>query len=35
MVDLNELIGIAGAIILVDVLGLKFIWSDNLPERWS
>jgi hypothetical protein len=35
MVDLYELIGIAEAIILVDVPGLKFICPDNLPERWS
>jgi hypothetical protein len=35
MVDLDELLGIAGAIILVDVPGLEFIYPDNLPERWS
>jgi hypothetical protein len=35
MVDLNELLGIVGAIILVDVLSLEFIWLDNLLERWS
>jgi hypothetical protein len=32
MVDLDELLRIAGAIILVDVLDLEFIWPDNLPE---
>jgi hypothetical protein len=32
MVDLDELLRIAGAIILVDVLDLEFIWLDNLPE---
>jgi hypothetical protein len=35
MVDLDELLRIARAIILVDVTGLKFIWPDKLPERWS
>jgi hypothetical protein len=32
MVDLDELLGIAGAIILVDVPDLEFIWPNNLPE---
>jgi hypothetical protein len=32
MVDLDELLRIAGAIILVDTPGLEFIWPDNLPE---
>jgi ABC-type phosphate transport system auxiliary subunit len=35
MVDLDELLRIVGVIILVDVLGLKFIWPDILPERGS
>jgi hypothetical protein len=32
MVDLDELLGIVEAIILVDVSGLEVFWSDNLPE---
>jgi hypothetical protein len=32
MVDLDELLRIAGAIILVDVSGLKLFWPENLPE---
>jgi hypothetical protein len=32
MVDLDELLEIAGAIILVDVPDLEFIWPNNLPE---
>jgi hypothetical protein len=32
MVDLDELLGIAGTIILVDVSGLELLWPDNLPE---
>jgi hypothetical protein len=32
MVDLDEFLGIAGAIILIDVSGLELIWPDNLPE---
>jgi hypothetical protein len=32
MVDLDELLGIVGAIILVDVSGLELLWPDNLPE---
>jgi hypothetical protein len=35
MVDLDELLGIAGTIILVDMPDLEFFWLDNLPERWS
>jgi hypothetical protein len=35
MIDLDELLGIAGAIILVDVPGLEFIWPNNVSERWS
>jgi hypothetical protein len=35
MVDLNELLRVAGAIILVDMPDLEFIWVNNLPERWS
>jgi hypothetical protein len=31
MVDLDELLGIVGAIILVDMPGLEFICLDNLP----
>jgi ABC-type phosphate transport system auxiliary subunit len=34
MVDLNELLRIAGAIILVDVSGLEFFWPDNLTDSW-
>jgi hypothetical protein len=32
MVDLDELLGVVEAIILVDVSGLELFWSDNLPE---
>jgi hypothetical protein len=32
MVDLDELLRIVGAIILVDMPDLEFIWLDNLPE---
>jgi hypothetical protein len=32
MVDLDELFGIARAIIVIDVSGLELLWSDNLPE---
>jgi hypothetical protein len=32
MVDLDEFLGIVGAIILIDVSGLELIWPDNLPE---
>jgi hypothetical protein len=32
MVELDQLLRIAGAIILVDVLGLELFWPDNLPE---
>jgi hypothetical protein len=35
MVDLDELLRIAGPIILVDVFGLELLCPDNLPERWS
>jgi hypothetical protein len=35
MVDLDELLRIAEIIILIDVLGLEFIWPDILPERGS
>jgi hypothetical protein len=35
MVNLDELLRIAGAIIFVDMPSLEFIWPDNLPERWS
>jgi hypothetical protein len=32
MVDLNELLRIARAIILIDVSGLEFFWPNNPPE---
>jgi hypothetical protein len=32
MVDLDELLMIAGAIILIDVSDLELFWPDNLPE---
>jgi hypothetical protein len=32
MVDLDELLRIVGAIILVDVPGHELFWPDNLPE---
>jgi hypothetical protein len=32
MVDLDELLRITGAIILIDVPSLEFIWPDNLLE---
>jgi hypothetical protein len=35
MVDLDELLRIAGAIIIIDVSSLEFIWPNNLLERWS
>jgi hypothetical protein len=35
MIDLDELLGIARPIIFVVVLGLEFLWLDNLLERWS
>jgi hypothetical protein len=35
MIDLDELFGIAGPIILVDVSSLKFLRPDDLPEWWS
>jgi hypothetical protein len=35
MIDLDELLKIAGPIILVDVSGFELLWPDNLPERWS
>jgi hypothetical protein len=32
MIDLDELFGVAGPIILVDVHNLEFFWLDDLPE---
>jgi hypothetical protein len=32
MIDLDELLEIAGAIILVDVSVLELFWPDNLSE---
>jgi hypothetical protein len=32
MINLDKLFGIAGAIILVNVLNLEFLWPDDLPE---
>jgi hypothetical protein len=32
MVDLDELFGIVGPIILIDVPNLEFLWPNNLPE---
>jgi ABC-type phosphate transport system auxiliary subunit len=32
MIDLDELLMIAGVIILIDVSGLELVWPDNLPE---
>jgi hypothetical protein len=32
MVNLDELLRIAGAIILVDVPGLELFWPYNLPK---
>jgi hypothetical protein len=34
VIDLDEHFGIAGPIILVDMLSLEFLWPDNLPEWW-
>jgi hypothetical protein len=34
MVGLDELLRVAGAIILVDMPDLEFIWLDNLLEQW-
>jgi hypothetical protein len=35
MIDLDELLGIAGPVILVDVSYLELFWPDNLSEQWS
>jgi hypothetical protein len=35
MVDMDELFGIAGLVILVDVPGLKLLGPDDLPQWWS
>jgi hypothetical protein len=35
MIQPDELLGIVGPFILVDVSGLELLWPDNLPERWS
>jgi hypothetical protein len=35
MIDRNELLRITRPVILVDVSGLEFLWSDKLPEWWS
>jgi hypothetical protein len=32
MIDLDEFFGIAGPVILVNVLNLEFLWPDDLPE---
>jgi hypothetical protein len=32
MIDLDELLMIAEAIILIDVSDLELVWPDNLPE---
>jgi ABC-type phosphate transport system auxiliary subunit len=32
MIDLDELLKIVGAIILVDVSGIELFWPDNLPK---
>jgi hypothetical protein len=32
MIDLDELLGIAGLVILFDVLGLEVLWPDNRAE---
>jgi hypothetical protein len=35
MIDMDELFGITGPIILVNVPSLEFLWPDDLPEWWS
>jgi hypothetical protein len=35
MIELDELFGIAGLIILIDVPGLELLWPNDLPEWWS
>jgi hypothetical protein len=35
MIELDELIGIDGPIILVEVSSPEFLWPDNLLEGWS
>jgi hypothetical protein len=35
MIELDELIGIDGPIILVEVSNPEFLWPDNLLEGWS
>jgi hypothetical protein len=32
MIDLDEFFGIAGPVILVNVLNLEFLWPDDLLE---
>jgi hypothetical protein len=32
MIDLDELLRIAGPVILVDVPDLEFLWPNNLPK---
>jgi hypothetical protein len=33
MIDLYELLRIAGLIIFIDVFGFELLWLYNLPER--
>jgi hypothetical protein len=35
MIELDELIGIDGPIILIEVSNPEFLWPDNLLEGWS
>jgi hypothetical protein len=35
MIDLDELFGIAGSVVFVDVPSLEFFWPDDLTERCS
>jgi hypothetical protein len=35
MIDLDELLRIAGPVILIDLSSFELLWLDNLPERWS
>jgi hypothetical protein len=34
MIDLDEIFGIAGPTILIDVPTLEFLWPDDMPEYW-
>jgi hypothetical protein len=33
MIDLDEFLQVTGAIVLVNMSWLEFVWLDDLPER--